>query len=262
MTADEHEGNAPHYDGVVSTYLNRPLSRPMARALSTTSLTPNSLTVFTLFVACAAGALVASGWNIAGGILIQAASVIDGVDGEVARLKRMTTRFGGVLDAVTDRYADAAMIAGMTVFAVRFEDHAHAETAGLLAMAGALVVSYSRARIEASLPEAVSADGGGRLDAIFGLGSRDVRSLVAAVGTVAGQCYWTLIVLAVLAALTIAWRLLYLKLHGIGTSPESTAEPSEPPANSAGQNGRPALVRLSNPGVAVYGVPGECASGL
>jgi hypothetical protein len=36
--------------------------------------------------------------------------------------------------------------------------------------------------------------------------------LVAAVGTVAGQCYWTLIVLAVISGATIAWRLVYLRV--------------------------------------------------
>ena len=211
-----------HYDGVVSRYLNRPLSRPMARLIAPTRLTPNALTGLTLLLACVAGGMVANSWNIAGGVLIQVVSVVDGVDGEVARIKGMATKFGAVLDAVTDRYADAVMLAGMTVYAVRFEDHAHAETVGVLALAGALVVSYSRARIEASLPEAMEPRGG-RMDAMFGLGSRDVRSLLAAVGAVAGQCYWTLLALAVLTGLSIAWRLLYLKLRGIGTTPESTA---------------------------------------
>ena len=196
------------YDGVVSRYLNRPLSRPMARVLRPTALTPNAVTAFTLLLAFAAAAGIAAGWNIAGGIAIQAVSVIDGVDGELARLKQQATRFGAVFDAVTDRYADAAMLAGMTVYAVRFEDHARAEFVGMLAVSAALIVSYSRARIEADLPDVI---GSGSLDSIFGLASRDVRLLIAAVGTVAGQCYWTLAVLAVLSALTIAWRLVYLR---------------------------------------------------
>ncbi len=36
--------------------------------------------------------------------------------------------------------------------------------------------------------------------------------LVAAIGTVLGQCYWTLIILAAVSGLTIAWRLLYLRV--------------------------------------------------
>lgn len=197
------------YDGVVSRYLNRPLSRPMARALRPTPLTPNAITAFTLLLAIAAGAVIATGWTIAGGIAIQAVSVVDGVDGELARLKNMATRFGGVFDAVTDRYADAAMLAGMLVFAVRFEDHPRPEFIGMLALSASLIVSYSRARIEADLPDVIE---GGKLDSVFGLASRDVRLLIAAIGTVAGQCYWTLVVLAVISSLTVAWRLLYLRV--------------------------------------------------
>lgn len=197
------------YDGIVSRYLNRPLSRPAARALQGTAITPNAVTTFTVLLAFATGAMIAAGWNIAGGILIQAVSVIDGVDGELARLKSQATRFGAVFDAVTDRYGDAAMLAGMTVYAVRFESHPHPEFIGMLAVSAALIVSYSRARIEADLPDVVA---GGSLDSVFGLASRDVRSLVAAAGTVAGQCYWTLIVLAVMSAATIAWRLAYLRV--------------------------------------------------
>ena len=197
------------YDGIVSRYLNRPLSRPVARGLSGTPVSPNSVTAFTLLLALATGAMLAAGWNIAGGIGIQLVSVIDGVDGELARLKDRVTRFGGVFDAVTDRYADALMIAGMLVFAVRFEDHPRPEFVGMLALSAALIVSYSRARIEADLPDVISS---GRLDSIFGLASRDVRSLIAAIGAVAGQCYWTLVILAAISALTIAWRLLYLRV--------------------------------------------------
>lgn len=201
------------YDGLVSRYLNRPLSRPAARTLARTPATPNALTATTLLLAVIAAGALAAGWNIAGGIGIQLVSVVDGVDGELARLKNMVTRFGAVFDAVTDRYADALLLGGMTVYAVRFEDLPRAEVVGALALAGALIVSYSRARIEADLPEALV---GGRLDAIFGLASRDVRSLIAAVGAVAGQCYWTLVILAVACALTVAWRLVYLRAKGLG----------------------------------------------
>ncbi len=185
----------------------------MARALAPTPATPNLLSGFTLLLACAAGAMTALGWNIAGGIGIQLVSIVDGVDGEVARLKNMATRFGAVLDAVTDRYADAIMLGGMTIYAARFEDLPRPEVIGALALAGALAVSYSRARIEASLRIQPS-------DSIFGLASRDVRLLVAAGGTVIGQCYWTLAIIAVASGLTVAWRLLYLRLNHIGTDPE------------------------------------------
>jgi phosphatidylglycerophosphate synthase len=192
------------YDGLVSRYVNRRLSRPVARWLVHTPATPNGVTLFTLALAAVSGLLLALGWNIAGGVLIQVVSVVDGVDGELARLKGMATRLGAILDALTDRYADVLMIGGMTVYAARFESHGHPELAGMLAALAALTVSYSRARIEASLQVAPS-------DGVFGIASRDVRSLIAAIGAVAGQCYWTLWVLAVLGFATVAWRLVYLR---------------------------------------------------
>lgn len=193
-----------HYDGLVSRHLNRRISRPMAQWLAPTPLTPNAATCITTLIAIAAALAIAVGWNIAGGIGIQAVSIIDGVDGELARLKGMSTRFGAVLDAVSDRYADAIMLGGMTVYAARFEDLPRPEFVGMLALAGALSVSYSRARIEASLRIEPG-------DGVFGLASRDARLLVAAIGTVLGFCYGTLIILAAASWATVAFRLIVLK---------------------------------------------------
>lgn len=215
-----------HDDAFVSRYFNRPLSRPVARAMSHTPLPPEAITLVTLLLAGAAGATIAAGLYVAGGVLIQVVSVAGSVHGELARTKGTATKFGAVLDAVAGRYADAAVLAGMTAYAVRFEDHAHAETAGVLALAGALVVSYGHARIEASLPDALEAANGqgdrrstNLAPMVLTLGSRDVRLLIAAVGTVLGQCYWTLILLAILTGVMVGWRLLYLRLGGVGTAP-------------------------------------------
>lgn len=201
------------YDGVVSRALNRRLSRPLGRLLAGTPIPPNAITLATLLFSFAVAAAIAAGWHLAGGVGVQLASVLDGVDGEVARRKGQVTAFGAALDAVTDRYADAAFVAAMAVFAWRFEGWPHPETVGMLALAGTLTVSYSRARAEASLGAALPAN----LDAVLGLASRDVRLLVAAVGTALGQCYWTLAVLAGATFATVAWRLLYLRLHAGGT---------------------------------------------
>lgn len=204
------------YDGIVSRHLNRRLSRPVARGLAHTPTTPNAVTGFTLVFSMVVALLIAMGFQVAGGVGIQLASVIDGVDGELARLKAQSTRFGAIFDAVSDRYADALMLGGMTIYAVRFESHPHAEAIGMLALAGSLIISYSRARIEASIGADAVEPGGRAGDLVFGLASRDVRSLIAAVGTALGQCYITLIVLAVLCGITIAWRLAYLRITGVG----------------------------------------------
>ena len=205
------------YDGIVSRYLNRPLSRPAARALAHTRVTPNAVTSFTILLAIVSGALLAVGWNIAGGILIQAVSVVDGIDGDLARLRGLATRFGEVFDAVSDRYADAFMIGGMTIYAARFESHPHPAAVGMLALGAALIVSYSRARIEADLTK-THHEALGNLDSVFGIASRDVRLLIAAIGAVTGQCYIALIVLGALSAAAIGWRLAYLRFRHVGTA--------------------------------------------
>ncbi len=49
---------------------------------------------------------------VIGGLLVQLSSIIDGCDGEVARLKLIESKYGGWFDAVMDRYADAIIILG------------------------------------------------------------------------------------------------------------------------------------------------------
>ncbi len=197
-------------DGVVSRYVNRRLSRPLAAALAHTPVTPNAATFATLAFALGAAALTGLGHQLAGGVGIQLASVIDGVDGDLARLTGRASRFGAALDAIADRYADAAILGGMTIYAARFEDWPHAEAVGALALAGALTVSYSRARAEAEGLWPIAPSGRWRpAGAALGmLATRDVRLLAAAVGTAAGYCYWTLIALGAASAVTVASRLL------------------------------------------------------
>jgi phosphatidylglycerophosphate synthase len=196
------------YDGIVSRQLNRRLSRPLAGLLANTSLAPGLVATLVLGVALATGAMVAAGWSIAGGIAIQATAILAGLGADLARVRGATSRFGDVIDGIAGRYAEAAILAGMTIYAVRFETLPQPEVMGLLALGGALTLSYSDARIEASLGRRVV---GHPADLVFGLASPDVRLLIAAVGTVAGQCYWTLAVLTAITGLTIAWRLFYLR---------------------------------------------------
>jgi phosphatidylglycerophosphate synthase len=196
------QGDSP-YEGPVSRYLNRPVSRRIAAVLAGTPVTPNQVSVAALAIAAAAGGVLALGWNIAGAILIHVSSVADGADGDLARAKGASSTFGGVLDAALDRWADVLIIAGMAAWSVQNEDWELAPAAGFAAMATALLVSYSRARIEAS----AGVKGGGLL---FGIASRDVRLLIAAVGTLVGEVYFTLWLLAGLGLLTVAWRLVML----------------------------------------------------
>lgn len=187
-------------EGPVSRHVNRRVSVPIARLLARTPVTPNQVSVLAALVAGAAALLLAFGRNVEAGVLIQASSIVDGVDGDLARAKAMATRFGGALDAVLDRYADAAIVAGMAWYAYHDEPLPGAAVLGLAAIVGFLLVSYSRARLEAE---------GGREAAseLLGVAGRDVRLLVLAVGAVAGQAWLALAVMAALSYATVGWRL-------------------------------------------------------
>lgn len=162
----------------------------MARALKHTPVTPNQVSVFALGVAALALVAFAYGHNIVGGVLTQLSSIVDGVDGDLARAKGMSSQFGGFLDAVLDRYADALIVMGLAIWTASTQDATLAWVLGFWAITGSLVISYTRARV----PEAARSmfDRG-----ITSLASRDVRLLVIAVGAVVGQGLVTLAVIAV-----------------------------------------------------------------
>ncbi|MEE9284247.1 MAG: CDP-alcohol phosphatidyltransferase family protein [Dehalococcoidia bacterium] len=188
------------YDGVVSRYLNRWLSRPAARALSHTSVSPNLVSLGALAVACGAFASFVVGLPILGGVLAQSSSIVDGVDGDLARITGKASAFGGFFDAVLDRYADGLIILGLTIWAA---DGAETRVwiAGVWAIVGALTVSYTRARIE-GVPRTFFDRG------LTSLASRDIRLLVVMIGSVVGQGFITLVVLAGVTNLVVLMRLV------------------------------------------------------
>ena len=83
-----------------------------------------------------AGFAFAMGHAATGGILAQTASVLDCVDGEIARIRYQDSPFGGVYDALLDRVGDAALIGGMTLYAWLMGAGHSAVAIGFAALAG------------------------------------------------------------------------------------------------------------------------------
>ena len=97
---------------------NRRISVPISRQLIKLPITPNMVSLFTLGVGLAAGLLFARGgyWNmLAGAVLSLFASILDGCDGEVARLKLMESDFGCWLETVCDWLYYLFVFAGIAV---------------------------------------------------------------------------------------------------------------------------------------------------
>jgi len=83
-----------------------------------------------------------------GGLLIQISSIVDGCDGEIARLKGLSSAYGAWLDSVLDRWADAAVITGMA-WGTYHQFGWIIWPLAMIALAGSLSVSYTETRYEA-----------------------------------------------------------------------------------------------------------------
>jgi phosphatidylglycerophosphate synthase len=102
-------------DGLAARAINRYVSLWVTRRLMRTRIRPNHITVFTMACGVAAAAVCAlGGWTaaFAGVLLLELGSILDGVDGELARLKYQGSRRGEWLDTISDDLANACWIAG------------------------------------------------------------------------------------------------------------------------------------------------------
>lgn len=180
-------------DGPVARYLNRPISVWISRRLVDYGVTPNQISIFSFICSVLAAGLFALGGYPAlflGGFMAQFASVIDGCDGEVARLKFLSSRYGGWFDAVLDRYADAFLLFGLTW-------HVYANTMdglilliGFMAIIGSFMLSYTADKYDHLMGSRISRGIGLRM-------GRDVRVFVIFLGAIFSQVYLTLAVIAV-----------------------------------------------------------------
>jgi hypothetical protein len=108
-------------DGLVSRYLNRPISRAMTRLLLRFPATPNgwTLLIFPLPIIASLILLHGTYWSFFWGlVLFQIFSVLDGCDGEIARAKFMESERGRQLDNLCDILSNVLLVLGLG-FALR-----------------------------------------------------------------------------------------------------------------------------------------------
>ncbi|RKT56030.1 phosphatidylinositol phosphate synthase [Saccharothrix australiensis] len=179
---------------------------PIGAWLLRRGLTPNTVTVLGT-LGCVAAALwfIPRGQLFAGAAVVTAFVLFDLIDGAMARAQGGGTSFGAVLDASCDRVADGALFAAITWWCFEAGEKGLA-AAALVALVGAQVISYVKARAEAS---GLSADGG--------LAERAERFIVALVGVglhglgVPYVLPLALYLLAALVVVTVAQRVLAVR---------------------------------------------------
>lgn len=190
------------WDGIVSQYVNRKFSRPMAKFLAKNpKILPNHVTVSSFLAALISGLAFSLCQPIIGGVLAQFASILDGVDGDLATLTSRVSPFGGFLDALLDRYGDAVILTGMTYNLLLANEHNMKYVAvGIAALVGSMLVSYSRTRAKSDLGVVFNKGFAGYA------ANRDVRLLIVMFGGILNQIFITLLALAILTNLTVSTR--------------------------------------------------------
>ncbi len=99
--------------GKLAQNINKRISIPISLLLARLRVLPNVITVINFLFGVAAVVLIASGEHLnqaIGGILVQVCSIVDGCDGEVARMTTRFSKIGGFLDSLSDNLLAAALI--------------------------------------------------------------------------------------------------------------------------------------------------------
>jgi CDP-L-myo-inositol myo-inositolphosphotransferase len=192
-------------DGFVSAYLNRRLSVRLSARLAGTGVTPNQITVMSFLVALIGAGLLALGHyplGVLGAFLVQASSIADGCDGEIARLKHLVTARGAWLDTILDRYADLALVLAVTFAHAAVAGGALPWFGGLVSATGFLLASYVIKEFAVRHGRAYPNDFFNRLR------RRDLRLFGIFCGALVGQAFYAMVALGVLSHLCAVGMLL------------------------------------------------------
>ncbi|MGZ8512520.1 MAG: CDP-alcohol phosphatidyltransferase family protein [Candidatus Limnocylindria bacterium] len=180
--------------------------RPIVGLAMALHITPNTITVFGVLVTFLASGFVAAGWLLVGAAILTAGSLLDAVDGALARAQGGGTAFGSFLDSTLDRVGEAILYIGVAGwFLFTYEEPAWPVLLTLAALSGSFLVSYSRARAE-----------GIGLSATVGLAPRTERLVLVIVGiAIAGLGFdfgliGALAIIAVLTTATVMQRIWHV----------------------------------------------------
>jgi CDP-diacylglycerol--glycerol-3-phosphate 3-phosphatidyltransferase len=202
----------------------RAVLAPVVRLAVRLHLTANTVTVIGFLIVVLASTLVATGNLVAGAAILTAGSLLDAVDGALARATGGTTVFGGFLDSTLDRAAEAVLYGGVAAYyLLQTSEPALPVMLAFTALTGSFLVSYTRARAE-----------GLGMTAEVGLAQRVERLVLVIAGiALAGLglaigLIGALVIVAVLAIATTAQRIWHVHrlsaVQGRRTGDDTTRE--------------------------------------
>jgi CDP-diacylglycerol--glycerol-3-phosphate 3-phosphatidyltransferase len=193
----------------------RALLTPAVRMAIALRLTPNRITVIGLGITMVASALVAWNWLVLAAALLTAGSLLDAVDGALARAQGNVTAFGGFLDSTLDRAGETIIYIGVGAwFLTTSTDPVWPVMAAMAALGASFLVSYAHARAQ-----------GIGLAADVGLAPRTERLVLVIAGIALAGLGFTaglvgaLVIIAALGAVTVFQRIRHVwRLSGAAGS--------------------------------------------
>jgi phosphatidylglycerophosphate synthase len=201
---------ASHLERLQRSYLGgaRRIAANSIEGLARTRVSPNALTAAGVLLCAAASVVVyfeyrselAAFW--VGAAMFIVGSILDILDGALARRSNKATPFGAFVDSTTDRISEAFMLGAIALVFAR-ENNEVALAFAFAAVVGSFLVSYTRARAEAL-----------SLKGDVGIGSRAERVFVISSGLILapwGALQWAIYLLTVTAWITVLQRVLAVR---------------------------------------------------
>lgn len=173
----------------------RSFLKPLAKNIK---IDPNILTILGLLITIISAIFFARREIIIAGFLLIVGGLFDVFDGIVARENNKITKFGGFLDSVTDRFSDSIIIIGIIYGGLATFPNFPEWLIGTLAIAGSLMVSYTRARAEME-----------GINAAIGIGERAVRIIIIIIGAFVNLINWAVLLVVILCFITIIQRISF-----------------------------------------------------
>jgi len=168
------------------------IMEPIARFLARLGIGANAITIIGCVLTTGVSVLIAMGHFRLGGILLIATSLLDNVDGTLARLNGKPTKFGAFLDSVIDRVSESVVLLAIAWWYMG-QPGLVEEILAYVSIVGSLLVSYTRGRAEAL-----------GIECKVGLFTRVERCIVVIAALILGltsQALWLLAIGTVLTAL-------------------------------------------------------------
>lgn len=184
--------------------------RPVGATLGRTRVHPDVITILGVVVQGGAAYLIIEGRFVPAGFVAIGAALADVLDGAVAKSRGMTSRFGSLLDATTDRLTDALFFIPIAwLYGVSPDTAAHDEpwvaAVSLSALVGSFLVSYIRAKAESL-----------GFDCKVGLAERAERVIVLILGLILGVVPMAVLLVAAATAITSVQRLAHVRRQAKG----------------------------------------------